>query len=298
MPLSALLNKENSSLKATEHSSNDIYIHGYSEDESRRLNDQANSIAQILHWDSKWPEGSTVLEAGCGVGAQTKTIAPMNPTSNFISVDISPTSIEKAKETLAENHIDNVALLQADIFNLPFADDHFDHVFICFVLEHFSNPDKALQELQRVLKPNGSITVIEGDHGSTYFYPDSMAGHKVIEAQILLQSKTGGNANISRALYPLLSNAGLSEVKVSPRQVYVDDSKPELVTGFIRNTFTAMIKGIKKEVIDNQIMDAQTFDQGIGDLYKTSEGGGSFCYTFFKAIATKAGTKTGTKTSE
>ena len=39
------------------------YTHGYSREESVRLNDQASSIAEILHWDSDWPTGSLILEA-------------------------------------------------------------------------------------------------------------------------------------------------------------------------------------------------------------------------------------------
>ena len=49
------------------------YVHGYSEREAQRLNDQANTIAELLHYDSVWPAGSMILEAGCGVGAQTQT---------------------------------------------------------------------------------------------------------------------------------------------------------------------------------------------------------------------------------
>ena len=49
---------------------------------------------------------------------------------------------------------------------MPFAPASFDHVFVCFVLEHLSRPAEALSSLKTVLKPGGSITVIEGDHGS------------------------------------------------------------------------------------------------------------------------------------
>jgi ubiquinone/menaquinone biosynthesis C-methylase UbiE len=51
----------------------------------------------------------------------------------------------------------------------PFPQRSFEHVFECFVLEHLD------QALKRVLKPDGTITVIEGDHGSTYFYPPQLA---------------------------------------------------------------------------------------------------------------------------
>ncbi|MFP2994774.1 methyltransferase domain-containing protein [Spongiivirga sp. MCCC 1A20706] len=263
------------------------YIHGYSMEEASRLQDQANSIAEILHYDSKWNEGSTILEAGCGVGAQTRTIATMNPTCNFVSVDISKSSLKLARETINKNNIKNVEIQLADIFELPYANNYFDHIFVCFILEHLSNPLAALKELKRVLKKDGTITVIEGDHGSTFFHPDSDDARKAINAQVILQAETGGNANIGRELYPLLSTSDFRSIKVSPRQVYVDDSKPELLESFIKNTFTAMIKGISEEVVSKKRMNQMSFEKGIADLYKTAEGGGTFSYTFFKAVGVK-----------
>ena len=92
---------------------------------------------------------------------------------------------------------------------------------------------------------------------------------------------------IGRALYPLLTEAGFGEVHVSPRMVYVDSSKPDLVEGFTRKTFTAMIEGIRKSSLESGIMTEADFDKGIADLYRTAEADGVFCYTFFKAIAVK-----------
>ena len=73
------------------------YVHGYSDIESKRLKDQANALDELLHCDSIFPENSKILEAGCGVGSQTKIIAPKNPSCHFTSIDISETSLEKAK---------------------------------------------------------------------------------------------------------------------------------------------------------------------------------------------------------
>ena len=46
------------------------YVHGYGRQENERLHDQANTLVDLLHSDTAYPEGSDVLEAGCGVGAQ------------------------------------------------------------------------------------------------------------------------------------------------------------------------------------------------------------------------------------
>lgn len=261
------------------------YVHGYSQKEAIRLNDQANTLDNILHHDSIWKKGSIILEAGCGVGAQTKIIAPKNPGSRFISIDISDESVKQAKETINSLNINNVEFKQGDIFNLPFEENYFDHIFLCFVLEHLSDPIKALVELKKKVKKGGSIMVIEGDHGSAYFHPDSKEAREAIQCQVDLQAKSGGNANIGRQLYPLLSEAGYSNVSVSPRMVYVDDSKPELVEGFTLNTFTAMIEGIANVAVAENLISSERMKKGITDLHRTAKDGGTFCYTFFKATA-------------
>jgi ubiquinone/menaquinone biosynthesis C-methylase UbiE len=263
------------------------YVHGYDPRENIRLQDQASSLAELLHHDTSYPAESLVLEAGCGVGAQTITLAPNSPEANFIAIDISKSSLVEARHKIEQAGITNVTFQQADIFNLPFGDEFFDHIFICFVLEHLAQPLEALHCLKKCLKVGGTITVIEGDHGSTYFYPDNEAAHRAIDCQVELQKRAGGNANIGRELYPLLTAAEFASVQVSPRMVYVDSSKPHLVEGFTKNTFTAMIEGVRQSSLGAGIIDEETFDEGIQGLYRTTQVDGVFCYTFFKAVADK-----------
>jgi len=263
------------------------YVHGYTERESARLEDQANTLDDLLHHDSVFPAGSRILEAGCGTGAQTKIIAPKNPDSRFISVDISEASLAKAQNLIESLNIKNVEFIHGDINDPDFEDESFDHIFICFVLEHLPSPGAVLKSLKRVLKKDGSITVIEGDHGSAYYYPESEFAQKAIDSQVKLQAASGGNALIGRQLYPLITGAGYAGCSVSPRMVYVDSSRPELVEGFTKNTFTAMIEGVRESAVSSNILSEEEFDKGISDLYKTALEDGTFCYTFFKAIAYK-----------
>jgi len=48
--------------------------------------------------------------------------------------------------------------------------------------------------------------------------------------------------------------------------VYVDSSKPELIEGFVKNTFTAMIEGVKDDALNNSLIDKYEWDQGIKGL--------------------------------
>jgi SAM-dependent methyltransferase len=264
------------------------YVHGYDAREVERLQDQAGTLVELLHSDTAYPPGSTVLEAGCGVGAQTVTLAARSPEAHFTSVDISAESLVEARRRVERAGLANVEFRQADVFDLPFAAESFDHVFVCFLLEHLARPVEALAVLRGLLRPGGTVTVIEGDHGSAYFHPDSDAARAAIACQIELQARGGGDALIGRQVYPLLVEAGFRAARVSPRMVYVDAGRPELVDGFTRKTFTAMIEGVRDAALAAGLIEPARFDAGVRDLHRTTEADGVFCYTFFKGVGEKA----------
>lgn len=262
------------------------YVHGYSQREAERLGDQARTLTDLLHSDTRYPAGSRVLEAGCGTGAQTIILAKNSPEAKITSVDISPDSIWRAEERVRAEGITNVTFQAGDLFSLPFPPGSFDHIFVCFVLEHLADPKRALELLRPLIRPGGTITVIEGDHGSAYFHPKSAAADAAIRCLVALQREAGGNALIGRELFPLLVLAGYADVHVSPRMVYVDASRPALVDGFTRQTFAAMVEGVRDTVLGRGMMTPEEWEQGIADLYRTCEPDGVFCYTFFKGTGT------------
>ena len=265
----------------------DGYVHGYSPREDQRLRDQAQTLGDLLHHDTVYPAGSRVLEAGCGVGAQTVMLAKNSPGARFTSVDISPVSLAAAETATRRAGVANVAFQPADIFKLPFPKASFDHVFVCFVLEHLQEPVKALRGLKKVLKPGGTLTVVEGDHGSTLFHPHSAAAWKTIQCLIDLQVQAGGDALIGRRLFPVVRAAGFRKVQVSPRFVYVDPSRPAWVEGFTRNTYIAMVEGVRERALAAGLIDRRQWLRGIADLKASTGARGVFCYTFFKAVAVK-----------
>lgn len=188
---------------------------------------------------------------------------------------------------MRERGFANVVFQQADIFALPFGDAQFDHVFVCFVLEHLADPVGALAALRRVLKPGGTLTAIEGDHGSTFFHPDNGYARRTVECLVELQRRGGGDALIGRRLYPLLTAAGFGEVAVSPRMVYADGADPALQDGFTRRTFAAMVEGVTEAALAAGLMVPADWAAGVRGLERTAEPDGVFCYTFFKAVAVR-----------
>ncbi len=123
------------------------YVHGYSPREEKRLLDQAQTLTDLLHCDTRYPAKSRVLEAGCGVGAQTVPLAQNSPEAQITSIDLSLTSLAQARERANAAGIRNVRFRQADIYALPFPDGHFDGVILSEILEHIEDDVAGLCEV-------------------------------------------------------------------------------------------------------------------------------------------------------
>lgn len=210
-----------------------------------------------------------------------------SPQAQITSIDISEDSLNLARDRTAGEGITNVEFRLENIFYLPFGNESFDHVFVCFVLEHLMEPVKALASLRRVLRTGGTITVIEGDHGSCFFHPGTEAAVKAWNSLVEVQARLGGNSLIGRQVYPLLKRAGFSDITVSPRMVYSDPSRLHMEEGFVRRTIIPMVEGVRESAIGMGIIDAETFNRGIGDLHRTAGEEGTFAYTFFKGVGRK-----------
>lgn len=267
---------------------NAAYVHGYHPRENERLQDQAGTLEDLVHAGTAFPAGSKVLEAGCGVGAQTLALARRSPDAHFTCIDLSADSVAEARRRAAAAGLTHVEFHQADLLALPFEAGSFDHVFVCFVLEHLRQPAQALAALGRLLRRGGSLTVIEGDHGATCFHPDSDDARAAIRCQVELQHRAGGNALIGRQLRPLLDEAGFKDVSVGPRMVYVDAGRPGLADGFTRKTFIAMIEGVREASVAAGLIEPERFDAGLQALRRTAGADGVFCYTFFKGVGARA----------
>jgi ubiquinone/menaquinone biosynthesis C-methylase UbiE len=240
----------------------------------------------LLHHDSVFPAGHLVLEPGCGIAAQTVTLASRNPDVRFVSLDVARASLLTAAKRIAEFGLRNVRLLSGDLNRLPFPDRSFDHVFVCHLLEHLPNPVDALRSMMRAVRPGGSVTVIEGDHGSCYFNPMSDEALGVWRCLIRVQADLGGDSLIGRRLYSVVEEAGGLDPVVSPRVVYADPGRPEVMDAFVARTIVPMVEGVEKQALRRGYMTASTWTKGIADLNAiVSSNVGAFCYTFFKAVA-------------
>ena len=99
------------------------------------------------------PENSRILEIGAGTGANFRFYPSCR---KAVAGEISSKMLE-----IAKGKTDFIELVQADAETLPFAANSFDAAFATLVFCSIPNPENAFCELQRVVKPNGKIILLE-----------------------------------------------------------------------------------------------------------------------------------------
>jgi ubiquinone/menaquinone biosynthesis C-methylase UbiE len=118
-------------------------------------------LAQQLGINEKDVKGKSVFDGGCGNGTMTYRLLELGA-SHVTAVDLKPTP----KEGVFKKFGDTCEFVQGSLLELPFADDSFDVVASTGVLQHTADPEKALSEMIRVLRPGGRMYLgVYGKHG-------------------------------------------------------------------------------------------------------------------------------------
>jgi hypothetical protein len=134
-----------------------------------------------------------------------------------------------------------------------------------------------------LLREGGTITVIEGDHGSGIWTPETGASRAAWNGLITSQRMLGHDPDIGRRLYPLLTQAGVGVTAVEPRPVYADQSDPVLLDGVVNQIITPMVQSAEEHVLNNNLVDPAAWKQGLEDISSVaSHYKGTFFYTWFK----------------
>jgi ubiquinone/menaquinone biosynthesis C-methylase UbiE len=106
--------------------------------------------------------GMTVLEVGPGNGRYTvETARVVGPSGKVIAVDIEPKMIERVSRRAQEEGVTNLEAKTASVYDLPFPDATFDAVSMIAVISEIPDPQRALGEFYRVLKPAGILAFSE-----------------------------------------------------------------------------------------------------------------------------------------
>ena len=98
--------------------------------------------------------GNRLLDIGCADGTTTKQIKKILPLTTITGIDLYKKAIDHAKRKAGK-----IRFIHGDVHKLPFDDNSFEIVTAIETIEHLDNPNRALTEIYRVLKPNGYLII-------------------------------------------------------------------------------------------------------------------------------------------
>jgi SAM-dependent methyltransferase len=190
-------------------SEGEVYIHGYSA-EHRQFLAVRTAASEASFLLPHLRPGMSLVDCGCGQGSITVGLAETVAPGQVVGIDREPSQIEAARALAAERGIANVRFEVGSIYELPFADATLDAAFAHTVLEHLSDPPRALRELRRVLKPGGVVGIKDPDYATLLHEP---ATPLLTEAMMLIrrvQERNGGSPYYARHQRRLLLEAGFA----------------------------------------------------------------------------------------
>jgi ubiquinone/menaquinone biosynthesis C-methylase UbiE len=138
-----------------------------------QVQNQYNQLAQV--YDGRWsryitntlsffkawaeiPATATVLDVACGTGELERLLLQDHPEQTLVGIDISEQMLVQARHKLGYA---NVTFRQATASRLPFPDQSFDVIVSANAFHYFPEPETALQEMKRVLKPGGKVVILD-----------------------------------------------------------------------------------------------------------------------------------------
>ncbi|MFJ2740700.1 methyltransferase domain-containing protein [Streptomyces sp. NPDC087440] len=169
--------------------------------------------------------GATVLDVGCGDGTAAVTAAPLLPGHRLVGVDWSQDALRRASRRFAATSGELCAVRgQLTDGGLPFASASADAVLFSEVIEHLVDPDSALDEIRRVLKPGGHLMLSTPNLAAWYNRALLLAGVQPVFSEVSLRAIHGrpgrevvGHLRLytARALRQLLAASGFEVVRTA-----------------------------------------------------------------------------------
>ncbi len=125
----------------------------------KRWNSYIHKTLSFLKTWADIPPEAAVLDVACGTGEFERLLLCENPTQQIIGVDISEKMLQIAQAKCSD--YPNVSFFLASASALPFASTSFDIVVSANSFHYFENPNFALAEMKRLLKPNGQLVILD-----------------------------------------------------------------------------------------------------------------------------------------
>lgn len=276
-------------MSTTPRTSDFPYIHGFSNTEQERLRKQARFSEQIVYRDIDFSGVNSVLEVGCGVGAQTEVLLRRFPNIQITGIDFSPTQLAAARANLATlpQNAGRYELQQMDATNMSFKARSFDGAFLCWVLEHVPNPVHVLSEVRRVLKPGARVFITEVMNSSFFLDPYSPNLHKYWMAFNDYQLEVGGDPFVGAKLGNMLLALGYHDVRTEIKTWHLDNRNPDKRQEIIAYWTELLLSASDQLIESTEDVTPELVEKMTEELQRVqSDPNAVFFYSFVQATAT------------
>jgi ubiquinone/menaquinone biosynthesis C-methylase UbiE len=192
---------------------NDVYTHGHHASvlKSHVWRTAANSAAYLL---GALAPGLGLLDVGCGPGTLTADLARHVPGGRVVGIDRSADVIAKAAAHAATAGV-AVEFAAGDVYALAFPDAAFDVVHAHQVLQHLTDPLRALREMRRVLRPGGLLAVRDSDYSCFSWAPVDPRLERWLAIYRAVARRNGAEPDAGRFLKGWVLAAGFDSLTVT-----------------------------------------------------------------------------------
>ncbi|MCC6751447.1 MAG: methyltransferase domain-containing protein [Deltaproteobacteria bacterium] len=213
---------------APERSTASGYLHGYTEGERQRLRRQARFLEPMVHDRLPFRRRRRLIEVGSGVGAQTEILLRHFPELHVTGIERNQEQLAEAERFLAEVPwaAGRYRFTHGDAMRLTFERETFDAAFLCWILEHVSDPARVLSEVRRVLAPGAAIVVNEVLNATFFLSPYSPHTLRYWMAFNDRQLELGGDPFVGAKLGNLLLSVGFQQIETEVKTFHLDNRSP------------------------------------------------------------------------
>ena len=240
-------------------SSSADYTMGYSP-EFLQLLDRRNAQTHAAYLLPHLEPGMRVLDFGCGPGTITLGLAQVVYPGEVYGVDMEESQVSMGRAAAASGGQDNVTFQAGNVYELPFLDNYFDVAHCHAVLMHVPETQRALVEVQRVLKPGGIVASREMIAGSSFSEPmgETTAGAWALFARLL--AGNGGHPGMGKELKSCLLSAGFVNITATGSFDYFSSvADVAFLHGFIMDWF--FMPGVVEAATRFGLATREQFDQ-------------------------------------
>lgn len=198
----------------------DPYFLGYRQAEQDRLGRQAEELAADSNWlfDQVGVQaGWRVIEIGCGPqGCLGLLAGRVGATGRVVGVERSDEQVQRARRFVAQGHLTNVDVLHADGRGTGLPEQSFDLATARLVLVNVPQPQVLVQEMARLVRPDGVVALHEAESTTQRCDPPHPAQTRLLELLNTSAERDGIDRTIGSKLPRLMREAGLVDIHLQP----------------------------------------------------------------------------------